>query len=161
MASSVQRSFHLSGCILVVLILGLADELCIASQTAPSSGSQASINEEARASYRAGTTAATNNDFKTAQVGVSCSPGTSDRRRPERFVCGPGTSREISRSNQRTGTSARTKAWRCIRADQPRLGVQADGRLQEGPNIEAEARKCGFRRFARANPFCSGNVCAR
>src|ERR1700685_1877441 len=57
-----------SFCILHVLMLGLATQLGLAAQTASSSGSQADINEEAQAAYRAGTVAATNNDFKTAEA---------------------------------------------------------------------------------------------
>ncbi len=67
MASSIQRAVQLTGCILVAWILGLPGKLSGASQTAPSPGLQANINEEARAAYRAGATAAMNNDFKTAE----------------------------------------------------------------------------------------------
>ena len=54
--------------ILLVLILGLANEIGSGTQTIPSSGSQADINKEAQAAYRAGTTAIANNDFKSAEA---------------------------------------------------------------------------------------------
>lgn len=54
--------------ILLLLILGLSTELGFATQTASSSGSQADINKEAQAAYRAGTTAVANNDFKSAEA---------------------------------------------------------------------------------------------
>src|SRR5271157_1905396 len=57
-----------SFCILLVLILGLASEPGFATQATSSSGTRADINKEAQAAYRAGTTAATNNDLKTAEA---------------------------------------------------------------------------------------------
>ena len=54
--------------VLLVVTLGMAAELGLAAQSAPPPGSQANINKEAQAAYRAGTTAATNNDFKTAEA---------------------------------------------------------------------------------------------
>jgi tetratricopeptide (TPR) repeat protein len=55
-------------CILIVLIAGLATKLGFAAQTVSSPKSQAEINEEAQAAYRAGITAVTNNEFKTAEA---------------------------------------------------------------------------------------------
>jgi protein O-GlcNAc transferase len=54
--------------VLLVLMLGLSTELGFATQTTSSSGSQVDINKEAQAAYRAGTTAVSNNDFKTAEA---------------------------------------------------------------------------------------------
>ncbi|HJY90739.1 MAG TPA: tetratricopeptide repeat protein, partial [Candidatus Acidoferrum sp.] len=54
--------------VLLVLTLGLATELSSAAQTPSSPGSQPNIDEEAQRAYRAGTAAATNNDFKTAEA---------------------------------------------------------------------------------------------
>jgi protein O-GlcNAc transferase len=54
--------------ILCVLIVGLATEICFAAQSASSSASQADINNKAQAAYQAGTAAAANNDFKTAEA---------------------------------------------------------------------------------------------
>ena len=54
--------------ILLVFALGLTTAGGFAAQTPSSPGSQATINEEAQAAYRAGTAAATNNDFKTAEA---------------------------------------------------------------------------------------------
>src|ERR1700683_5661346 len=53
---------------LLVLTLGLVTERGFAAQTASSVGSPAEITHKAQAAYRAGTTAAMNNDLKTAQV---------------------------------------------------------------------------------------------
>jgi Tfp pilus assembly protein PilF len=57
-------AFH----ILLVLTLGLATERGFAAPAASFPGSQVAPNEEAQAAYRAGTVAATNNDFKTAEA---------------------------------------------------------------------------------------------
>ena len=57
-----------SFCILLGLLLGLTPWTGSEAQTASSSASQAGINEEAQAAYRAGTAATANNDFKTAEV---------------------------------------------------------------------------------------------
>jgi protein O-GlcNAc transferase len=53
--------------ILFALTLGLATDISFAHQAASPSASQTDINEQAQAAYRAGTAAALNNDFKTAE----------------------------------------------------------------------------------------------
>jgi len=53
---------------LLVLILGFVSGRGFAAQTASPPKSQAEINEEAQAAYRAGITAVTNNEFKTAEA---------------------------------------------------------------------------------------------
>jgi protein O-GlcNAc transferase len=53
---------------LVVLMLGLVTGRGFALQTASPPGSRAEINEEAQEAYRAGSTAAMNNDLKTAEA---------------------------------------------------------------------------------------------
>ncbi len=52
----------------LILILGFATELAFATQTAPSSRSQADNSKEAQAAYQAGTAAAANGDYKTAEA---------------------------------------------------------------------------------------------
>jgi Flp pilus assembly protein TadD len=54
--------------IVFVLIVGLGAGICFAAQSASSSVSQADINNEVQAAYQAGTAAAANNDFKTAEI---------------------------------------------------------------------------------------------
>jgi len=70
-SARIHTASSLNGCsylVLLVVTLGMAAELGLAAQSASPPGSQANINEEAQAAYRAGTTAATNNDFKTAEA---------------------------------------------------------------------------------------------
>jgi tetratricopeptide (TPR) repeat protein len=54
--------------IVFVLIVGLGTGICFAAQSASSPASQADINNQAQAAYQAGTAAAANNDFKTAEA---------------------------------------------------------------------------------------------
>jgi len=54
--------------IVFVLLVGLGTGICFAAESASSSASQADINNEAQAAYQAGTAAAANNDFKTAEA---------------------------------------------------------------------------------------------
>jgi protein O-GlcNAc transferase len=58
------RAFRIA----LVLILALVTKRECAAQIGASAGSQAEINEQAQGAYRAGATAATNNDFKTAEA---------------------------------------------------------------------------------------------
>jgi protein O-GlcNAc transferase len=54
--------------ILLVLTLGLVTQVAFGAQSASTPGAQADINKQAQAAYRAGTTAALANDFKTAEA---------------------------------------------------------------------------------------------
>ncbi|MGC2803808.1 MAG: tetratricopeptide repeat protein, partial [Candidatus Acidiferrum sp.] len=62
------HSFRITILLILTLRLGLAAEPGRAAQSASSTGSPANINPEVRAAYRAGSVAATANDFKTAEV---------------------------------------------------------------------------------------------
>ena len=105
-----------------------------ASQTASSSASQAGINEEAQAAYRAGTAAAANNDFKTAEAQFEKVVRLVPQIEEGHSALGAVLMRlgKFPASNQRTGKGARAEARRRFRARPISLGVRADGCQQEG-----------------------------